>query len=115
MPTTLLTETGVAVGCPSSRTESQPGVVSRVKVAIRGTTSTKVVAVRPPASRTVRWIRYHTFTDVSPVVGITNDPALRPEVGGRNGWTWVSWWKSTCHVNAACGRTPSSASEPAPM
>ena len=68
----------MAVGCPSSRTLSQPGVVSRVTVVIRGTTSTKVVAVRPPRSRTVRWTRYQTLTDVSPTVGILNQPDQGP-------------------------------------
>src|SRR5262249_49155986 len=92
-PTTLLKEKGGAVGCPSSRTLSPPGAVSRVTVVTCGTTSTKVVAVRPPVSRTVRWIRYQTLTEVSPTVGIANEPDLDPDVGGMKGCTWVSWWK----------------------
>jgi hypothetical protein len=31
-----------------------------------------------------------------------------------NGCVWVSWWKSTRHVNAEAGSVPSSESAPEP-
>ena len=33
-------------------------------------------------------MRYQTFADVSPLVGIVNEPLLAPLVGAMNGWTW---------------------------
>ena len=80
---------------------------------MRGRTSRKVVCVRPAESRTVRWMRYQTLADVSPVVGIVNEPLVAPLVGGMNGCVCVSWWKSTCQVNARAGSVPSSGSVPA--
>jgi hypothetical protein len=64
--------------------------VSRLRVTTRGTTSTKVVEVSPPESRTVRWIRYQTLVAVSPVSGIVNEPPVLPLVAGKKGWKCVS-------------------------
>ena len=68
----------------------------------------------PPASRTVRWMRYQTFAEVSPMVGTTKEPPVTPLVGGTKGCECVSWWKSTCHVNALAGRAPCSGSVAVP-
>ena len=46
--------------------------------------------VSPEESLTVRWTRYQTFADVSPRVGMVNEPDS-PDVSGTNGWKWVSW------------------------
>ena len=112
-PTTS-TDDGVDLGWPSSVTLEPGGLVAKVRVDVRGTTSTNMVSVRPPESRTVRWMRYHTFAEVSPVVGMTKEPVLAPLVGGTKGWKWVSWWKSTHQVKALGGRLPFSKSVPVP-
>ena len=90
MPTTLSNESGVATGCPSSRSWRPAGFVASVSRAMRGRMSRCVMCVSPPASRTVSVIRYHTFADVSPSVGIVNDPPVAPVVDATNGCVWVS-------------------------
>jgi len=62
----------------------------KVIVAVRGTTSTYVSAVRPPESTAERWMRYHVFADASPTTGTTKVPPVIPLVGGMNGWKCVS-------------------------
>ena len=37
-----------------------------------------------------------------------------PDVGGKNGWECVLWWKSICQVNALAGIDPSSLSVAVP-
>ena len=49
-------------------------------------------------------MRYQTLAAVSPVVGIVNEPPVAPLVAGTNGCVCVSWWKSTCQVNALGGQ-----------
>ena len=90
------------------------GFDEKVIVTFRGRRSKNVDVLRPPESVTVRWMRYQTLSEVSPVVGITNVPLFTPVHGARNGWKCVSWWKSTCHSKAVAGRVPSSGSVPVP-
>jgi hypothetical protein len=49
-----------------------------------------VVCSRPLESRTVKEMRYQTFADVSPVVGIVKEPERAPVVEARNGCVCVS-------------------------
>jgi hypothetical protein len=82
--------TGVVKAWPSTVTCSPVGLVRNAMVEVRGTMSTKVSSVSGIGSVTRKWIRYHTSGDVSPSVGITKEPLVEPEVGGRKGWTCVS-------------------------
>ena len=68
----------------------------------------------PPESLTVRYSRYQTFAEVSPLLGMANVPLMMPTLSSMAGWVCVSWWKSIRHVNALAGRVPSSASVPVP-
>ena len=115
IPTTLSKECGAVTGWPSSVTRRPAGSVARVRVAFRGTTSTKVEEVRPPETRTVRWMRYQTMAAVSPRVAMVNEPVYEPVVDGTCGWVCVSWWKSTRQVKALAGSVPSSGSVPVPL
>ena len=36
-------------------------------------------------------------------------------VSGRNGWVWVSWWRSTHQARRVAGSTPSSGSVAEPL
>jgi hypothetical protein len=114
MFTTPSTLWGAVKGWPSSVSCSPVGLVWKVIVAVRGTTSTYVSAVSPPESTAERWMRYQTFADVSPSTGTTNEPPVIPLVGGMKGWKWVSWWKLIHHVNDEGGRDPSSGSSAEP-
>src|SRR4026209_1607558 len=114
MPATPSNTIGAACGVPSSVISRPGGLVSSVTVRTIGTMSRYTEWVRPPASVTVRWIRYQTLLSVSPTVGMVNDPPVTFVVSGTKGWEWVLWWKSTCHVKEPAGRVPSSGSEPVP-
>ncbi len=70
----------------------------------RGNTSRCTLCVSPAASVTVRWMRYHTLAEVSPVVGTTKLPLVTPLVVGRKGCECVSWWKSTRQLKALAGK-----------
>src|SRR6185295_2538102 len=50
----------------------------------------------------------------SPRSGIVNVPEVTPLVGGMNGGTCISWWRSTRQVNAPGGSAPSSGSVAVP-
>ena len=68
----------------------------------------------PVESVTVRWMRYQTLSEVSPVVGTTKEPDLAPVQGAMKGWVCVSWWKKISHSKEPAGRVPSSGSVPVP-
>ncbi len=82
--------------------------------AVLGAMSRKVVVESPPESLTVKYSRYQTFAEVSPLLGMANVPLTMPTLSSMAGWVCVSWWKSIRHVNALAGRVPSSASVPVP-
>jgi len=88
--TTPRTLCGDVNGCPSRVSWSPAGLVLKVMVAVRGTTSTNVSEVSPPESTAERWMRYHVLAEGSPTTGTTKDPPLIPLVGGMNGWKCVS-------------------------
>ena len=54
-------------------------------------------------------------TDVSPRLGMMNEPPVEPLVAGRNGRICPLTWKSTRQVKALGGRLPSSGSVPVPV
>ena len=89
-PTTLSNAYGAATGWPSSLSCRPAGLVASVIRTTRGNTSRCTVCVRPALSLTVSRMRYQTLAAVSPVVGITKLPVVRPLVAGRKGWEWVS-------------------------
>src|SRR5687767_1062336 len=114
MPVTPVTVLDDVNGDPSSVSVS-PGTLERIVIdAVRGRRSRVVVWVSPFESLTVRYIRYHTSAENSPVVGMVNEPEREPLVGWMKGWVWSAWWKSTRQVKALAGSVPSSASEPVP-
>src|SRR5688500_47770 len=81
-PATPVTESGAGRGSPSNEICTPATSASSRIVARRGWTSRNTLRVRPAGSVTVRWTRYQTFGEVSPVVGITNVPDFEPVVGG---------------------------------
>jgi hypothetical protein len=90
IPSTPTTLAGVASGWPSRVSWRPDGLVAKDIVVLRGTTSVYVVEVSPVESVTVRWMRYQTLAEVSPVVGTTKEPDLAPVQGAMNGWVCVS-------------------------
>jgi hypothetical protein len=85
MPSTPTTVAGVVSTSPSTLTWRPAGLVWKVIVVVRGTMSRVFSLVRPSESTASRWMRYQTLGEVSPVVGITNEPLAEPVVGGMNG------------------------------
>src|SRR5262245_8603882 len=73
MPATPVNVVGAVWGWPSLRSWRPGGLVCSVTLAVRGLTSRKTACVSPPESWTVRWMRYQTFDEVSPSVGIVNE------------------------------------------
>src|SRR4029453_9245233 len=110
MPTTPMNVNGATIGWPSRVNVTPAGVDVSVTCPVLGLESRNVVADAPAESVTVRWMRYQTFDDVSPIAGMKNDPLVAPDVGGTDGCVWVSWWKMTSQVNREAARLPSSAS-----
>ena len=115
IPTTPWITCGAPRGWPSRSTLRPLGTLASVSVPTSGRTSANATPTRPPESSTCREIRYHTFADVSPMVGTVNSAPATPDVARRTGWKWVSWWKLTDQVNAPMPMTPSSRSVAVPV
>src|SRR5262245_6844810 len=115
MLTTLPTDSGVVCGWSSSSSSRPGGFVWIVIVEVRGWMSRYDVWDRPTESVTVRYIRYQTLIEVSPVVGMVNVLDVKPLVAAINEWVCVLWCRSIHQVNALAGSVPSSWSVAVPV
>src|SRR5688500_18899573 len=94
IPVTPATDRLDVNGVPSSVSVS-PGTLERmVIVAVRGVMSRDVDWVSPFESVTVRWTRYHTSVENSPVRGIVNEPDRTPVVPGTKGGGGAARWEA---------------------
>src|SRR5688500_9504097 len=80
-PSTPTKDDPSANGAPSSRSPSPSTFDASVTLLVRGRTSRVAVWVRPCASLTVRWIRYHWSGSNSPAVGTRKAPPFTPSTG----------------------------------